>query len=374
MGGKTAVDPSARYEWMDLTRGLAVLLVIVFHASAIPWMLGVEYPPALHWLGAAATPYRMPTLLMLSGVLLVKSLQKGWWRYYSGKLTYVFWPFAVWMVIYWLVNRGGLPIDDLAYWLDGGYLWFLLVIGCAYLIGPIVRLVAPWGVAVAMVFGAMLITEPFAERFLYYGAFFFLGAQLGRDMQWMSLLTRRGRWLAVGIAIGWAVAVASLRIAMTHELIYFALSVIGVFAVLLGVQRIGDNPIARFLRWMGRNSIVFYVAHFPVILVVTYRLMDRGIYDPWVIAGAGFVIAMLLSIALVQVRDVVPFNWLFEAPTPSRSDWALVRAALRTPREPSVESDDRDVRHTPRPALSEAAEVPTDTRAEGSLVPQQKSA
>lgn len=323
-----------------------MLLVILLHASAIPWMLGIDYPPVLRWIGSAFAPYRMPTLLVLSGVLLMKSLQKGWGRYYLGKLRLIFWPLVVWLVILWAVSRGGERLSDINYWLDGGYLWFLIVIGCCYVIAPLVRIVPAWALAVVMALSGILIDEPFTERFLYYGAFFFVGAELGRHLDGFSCLTFRGRFVTIAVALVWAVVVASFDIYIDHRAIYFALSVVGVLAVMLGVQKLGDNPATRFLAWVGRHSVVFYVAHFPIILFLCYELFDRGVYDPWLVALVGGLGALLGSIALVQVRYIVPFNWLFEMPTPSREDWRTVRNALRTqqPEDLEVGTEPRTLR------------------------------
>ena len=337
-----------------MARGLAIVLVIAMHASAIPWMLGVPYPDVLNWIGAAAAPYRMPTLLVLSGILLIKSLRKGWWRYYTGKIQLIFWPLAVWLIIYSAVSRGGEKLTDISYWLNGGYLWFLIVIGCCYLIAPLVRVVPAWALAAVMAISSAPISEPFIERFLYYGAFFFVGAQLGQHLEAFTKITRRGRVLAGTVAIGWAIIVATFGIAVDQNVWSFPLAVVGVLAIMLGLQKVGDNPATRFLGWVGRHSIVFYVAHFPIIMIVCYAFFDNHVYDPWLIPLVGTMAAILGSIALVQIRHTTPFNWLFEMPTPSRQDWQRVKNALRT----RPHSDEQ-----PTPVEPEAAAVPRATPA-----------
>ena len=65
-----------RYEWMDTLRGSAIVLMLVWHATAIPALVGIPVPTALIAVNDALLPFRMPTLMFLSGLLLPAALRK----------------------------------------------------------------------------------------------------------------------------------------------------------------------------------------------------------------------------------------------------------------------------------------------------------
>ena len=74
--------PGLRMTWMDLVRGGAIVLVVFWHAASVPDQLldGAEPGYYVRKLNAALGPFRIPTLLVLSGLLVERSLAKGTWR------------------------------------------------------------------------------------------------------------------------------------------------------------------------------------------------------------------------------------------------------------------------------------------------------
>lgn len=71
---------------MDAFRGAAILLVILQHSTGIPRTRGVSLKIGIiESLTGVLAPYRMPLLLLLSGLLLGPSLNKPLGTYFSGK-------------------------------------------------------------------------------------------------------------------------------------------------------------------------------------------------------------------------------------------------------------------------------------------------
>ena len=165
--------PSARMEWMDLLRGLAIVLVILFHAIGIPWWYhGIDVPEWMYVVASSFGPFRMPMLVMLSGMLLGRALAKPPARYLSGKARTLLWPFAVWAVleiftVSWLTNDVSSSIVSPMDWLEGGtHLWFLLFLAAYYLIALVARPVPAWFMAIALWQISVLVPEH-PSRFLY---------------------------------------------------------------------------------------------------------------------------------------------------------------------------------------------------------------
>ena len=74
------------------------------------------------------------------------------------------------------------------------------------------------------------------------------------------------------------------------------------------------GPVLRAVRFAGRTSLVYYVAHFPVMVAISIPLVK--ILDPWSLAGLNLVAAFVVCTVLALVRQRPPWRWLFRAPRP----------------------------------------------------------
>ncbi len=101
--GPKPVRGAGRVAWMDSVRGTAMILLLLYHCTAVPETLGMPMPTALRWFSAFFMPYRMPTLMVLSGMLLSRSLRKPLPDYFAGKVAGIVWPYLVWVVVAKLV-------------------------------------------------------------------------------------------------------------------------------------------------------------------------------------------------------------------------------------------------------------------------------
>ena len=68
-----------REPWIDAARGFALCLVVLLHASTVPASLGLHVSPRVTAVNGILDGFRMPTLLMLSG-LLARSVREWPWR------------------------------------------------------------------------------------------------------------------------------------------------------------------------------------------------------------------------------------------------------------------------------------------------------
>ncbi|GAB3841624.1 acyltransferase family protein [Nesterenkonia populi] len=323
---QSARGTDARMRWMDMLRGLAVLLVVVLHAADIPMSNGSGSQEWSHF-NRYFEPFRMPLLMLLSGMLLPRALSKPAAYYIRGKLAAVVWPWLLWMVGYgFLVHHAG-P-GNLNYWLTGGsYLWFLGVLTMCYAVGlafrpgasrPLVLLVGCPALA-----AAMLATRHFTDwdltlinRLLYYGAFFFLGA---------AVVHFAGRWVRTPwpliLLLAAPAAVLSHYGVSNVELRFGTLcsagtAVLGLAVLLWAAPRIYElrlapRPLLRLLEWAGRNSIVIYVVHMPAVVLVHRQLsgLDLGAF-----AHVSLVTAAALGISLLAARLRPWTGWLYVFP------------------------------------------------------------
>lgn len=325
------ISSAERMHWMDILRGMAILLVLAWHAPAVPQLLGVELPDWLLSANDFLLPYRMPTLMFVSGLLVPMALRKPLPRYYWGKLQLVVWPYLVWSAIHLVQLDDGASLLHWRSWVATGYLWFLFYIACFYLVAPLLARAPAWAVLPALLALAVVLPEGLLSRMAYFAVFFFAGAAASRHPKLLELVGSRG-WLALPagiVAIGFGVVSAIER--LPYEAVTVPLSMCGIVAAIYGTRRVEQQAWTKPIRFIGRNSLVFYVVHFPVMLGTWVLLEDvlSGSIGAASLLLLALAIAASWAMALLQRRR--PIRWLFRAP-----DWfpRPAPAAASAGREP----------------------------------------
>ncbi|MEW2012587.1 MULTISPECIES: acyltransferase [Microbacterium] len=311
---------ATRITWMDTLRGAAICLLILWRARSIPRRFGFEMPMWLFLLNETFLPWRMPTLMFLSGLLLAGSLRKSRSVYYVGKIRNLLWPYLLWAALYLALYPGaGESISSPAAWFGAGYLWFILYLFLYYVV---VR--APWWVVLPFfTIAAMFIPHPSPQKICYFAVFLFAGHYGRTALPRLLGASRTSLAVLCVIAVGFtATSLALSATAGRHAFEFAPLSIPFVLALIAvsirlthAVQvRASDTPPMRWLSWVGRNSVVFYLSHVPVMLVVCAASerasSDLGI---WVVVLCG-VAALLGGIPLALTQRHAVVSWLFRAP------------------------------------------------------------
>jgi len=309
-----------RLLWVDVAKGLCILLVVLHHAVVKD--LAVQAPPALApvadaWAAVtmALKPVRMPLFFVLSGLVAAGAVTRPW----SQARRRVLSPYYLYVV--WLVLQGAffsverlLPMNrtqDLAefaadlVWASTG-LWFLYALAVYFALARLlsrfprerVLLVA----AAVSALSGMVPTEAWNRTsVLFHFTFFALGA-LAPD------LVRRVADRAVGLLPRLALVYLALVVLLplVHLPRTVDLLVASVVGVPLGIGlcvRLAHRPAAGRLAWIGRRTLPIYVLHAP-LLALALHLPDplrvsplgRG-YLGWLEAAAYPVVLAALAVA-----------------------------------------------------------------------------
>lgn len=324
------VTSPLRQTWMDVVRGVCIVLVLLLHAYSL-----IMHNPGTATIEAfnlAFRPYRMPILMFLSGLLLHRSLGKEVRPYIYGKLAMIFWPFLIWsMVVLAAEQRLTLeyvlkvPISSpTLLW----YLWFLFAY---YIIALVLKRLKVSFILVAIVaLIASLFLPDFLRmsRFAYLLFFFLLGAVvLERDVR---IVDRR--IIAGLIAAAVAGSILSVQGFSMNYNAFYAWAPVSLALVLYSLPRhLYDFPGSGSLQWIGRNSLVFYVVHFPA-QVVFNRMISPLLGDNiGLLYALIFAVGLTVSALFVVLRNMSePVAGLFDfnrLPIP-----AAMRRSSRPPR------------------------------------------
>lgn len=197
----------ARMRWMDVLRGAAIGLVILAHSAYIldRFELG-DTPGWLISVNELFAPFRMPTLMVLSGMLVTAGLRKPLGTYFAGKLRRIGWPYLVWLVLWCVLFPAYGNLLTVDTWTTA-YVWFLLYLLAYYSIAPLTRWVPTWLLIVIPWAVASLPLGQFQRRFFFLMGFFFLGKLITDHLPLFDRILRsRWVWAAVAFAVVYGAA------------------------------------------------------------------------------------------------------------------------------------------------------------------------
>ncbi|APP78703.1 acyltransferase family protein [Xanthomonas hortorum] len=341
---QTITGNQKRDDWVDWLRGASVLMVIVLHAYGFAFdaypelrsgaagesstlMLSIER------INRSLAPLRMQLMFLLSGLFVARGLDKGIATYFSGKLRHVLYPYLIWSLLIFALREAGsvLAKAEPIAWLDLGRIavgnvaltWFLFYLFVFLAVIPLLRrLPAPLVLATTLLGSVCLgpLLRQGADPF-YYFAFFYIGTLLAGRVP--ALLQQAPRWIWSLSCLSLCAIVLIANLTALHGIWigYLPLVVIALPLVIAAAIWANQQPAAQAIRYVGRNSVVFYLTHFPPFIVLAY-LLPRWIHDGsllfFALLGTGVLAPTLLCLLRTPGR-LPALNLLFSAPMLART-------------------------------------------------------
>ncbi|MGQ4496125.1 acyltransferase family protein [Dermabacteraceae bacterium P13101] len=332
---KAAAANASRYVWIDVIRGVMILTVIMFHVPA--WIgdaPGGFLPGRL--INRFFTPYMMPVMMILSGFFIAHSIAKPLKVYYASKFRAIVWPYLIWQFLYlvtalWIAGKT-MPIKFFigTFWDPISYLWYLFFLSLLLLGAPLLRVVPGAVFLVAFALGNMILASGDwvfisggAKTFMFFGVMFSFGYLFGKNYPKISHLFTG--WAArsaviVTLAIG-SVTVFWRDSYDKSTLLWLVLTLIGFVSMVGFAMWVQDASFMRPVSWLGKNSLVLYVTHFPAGMLLGYLGSTTGI-TARMSNGVAFCIltAILVGVGVlfVAMRRLRPIDALFVGPRLNR--------------------------------------------------------
>lgn len=325
---------SGRLAWVDTGRGLAISLVALYHAGN--WLaktpLDVE-----QWRDASAvlSSLRMPLFFVLAGLFAPKWLDADWRSLVRSKTLLFWWVFLVWTTIGTLVYPLGLAAGGqrvglrdqvegllLAPVLPRFELWFIWALSLFFLLAKAVRRVAPrWQLLATGLLSAVALTVwvdtttgwTGAAKFLF---FFLLGVHGGRPM---TAFAARVRPLTGALVLlVWAVWAVALQVTGLQAVpgLYFLDCLLGVLAGVVVARALSR---VRWLGRIGRQTLPIYLAHTPLLLVLTFLVSREPLVDAlapvgWLVPPVVAALAVVSSLGLHRLVQGAGAGWVYAPP------------------------------------------------------------
>jgi uncharacterized membrane protein YcfT len=325
---------SERVAWVDYAKGFCIIMVVMMHST-----LGVERAAGeegwMHALVAFATPFRMPDFFMISGLFLSRVIDRNWRDYLDKKVVHFGYFYLLWLTIQFAFKAPELASDGagaagllqlyLVSLIDPfGTIWFIYLLPIFFVVVKATRQVPWWiiwliGAALEMahVQSGWVVIDEFASRFVYFYSGYVFAPLIFRFAE--AVLDRPA--LAVGYLGAWSIINGLAVFAGISALpgMSLFLGSIGAVAVVTFATILSRSDLMAPIRYVGRNSIVIYLAFFLPMAVSRILLLSTGIISDLgtislIVTASGVVFPLVL---FWLVRGT-PLRFLFERPAFAR--------------------------------------------------------
>ncbi|TFD56810.1 acyltransferase [Cryobacterium suzukii] len=284
----SATNPAAeRVGWVDTGRGIAILLVALFHSAN--WLLGAGFDiPYWREINDSLSSMRMPLFFVLSGLFAPKWLLKPWRDLWTVKVRLYLWVFLLWEVVGSIVFLLGQTMKGEGFGLRQAVLglvvspvlprfelWFIWALSIFFVVAklsrkvdPRLQLVIAGAVSIVALSGLETANVGWSGSLKYY--FFFLAGIYLRS--WIIRIGTVDNRLLVGAAMFvWAAVTAAIALLGLRDVfgLYFLNCLVGV------VGGIAFSRTLRGVRWfgmIGRITLPIYLAHTPIVILISFLL------------------------------------------------------------------------------------------------------
>jgi uncharacterized membrane protein YcfT len=313
-----AGEPSAsRHDWVDTAKGIAILLVVLYHAIIFTAEAGLES----RWSSIAATlgTFRMPLFFFTAGVFAAKAIGLGFRELFARRLLRLLWIYVLWSLI-WIAaftavpalrsGRGPTALESLVTLpvLPNANTWFVYALAVYFVVAWLLRRLPVWlQLLPAAVLTVLFETDALRtgsgplDKMATYFTFFLLAVRLGPVV--LRLAPRVRPWHALALV---AAYVGGTALAAALSLFYvpgvqLLLSCCAVAAGVAASVVLGRLAVLGWLARLGTRTLPVYVLHFYPILAVAALLRTL----PDASSAVALALPPVLTVVAVAVSLVV---------------------------------------------------------------------
>jgi uncharacterized membrane protein YcfT len=348
----SAAPAKPRDVWADATKGLCVVLVVVYHVIwlhlvVIDWNVSLPATQAWSAFVNALLPMRMPLYFTISGMFAANAVARPWGTVARSRIAKFAYLYVLWLAIHQAVVAVlPVPFEERVHtvWdfveqltISPTTVWYLFALVVYFVIAKVVRKAPMWPVLVlalalsaASSAGWLSFLNNHAEAFgnreaVFQNLVFFLaGIYFSKNVKSLGTRTSWARVALFGLID--AVVLGAMKVLDAPKVIgvWPVASVAGVLFGVTFIAKISQwAPLGNALASIGRRTLPIYVVHIPALMVVHWLIINSSlptaspmvrtlitIFEP-IVLTAGLV---AFSLALNSVAKRVGAGWLFEMP------------------------------------------------------------
>jgi uncharacterized membrane protein YcfT len=336
---------SERVDWVDYAKGFCIVMVVMMHST-----LGVEAAVGqeswMHYAVAFAKPFRMPDFFLISGLFLARVIDRDWRTYLDRKVVHFAYFYVLWVTIQFAFKAPGLAAEQGALGVARlyaesfiepfGTLWFIYLLPIFFVVTKLARNVP---VLVVFLIAAALeiapietgwtVIDEFAARFVYFYTGYVLSARIFQ----IAAAAQARPALAAYCLAGWALFNGFYVFSgiADRPFVSLTLGLIGAAAVVAVSALIARSQVFTGLRYLGRNSIVIYLAFFLGMAAARSVLLKTGlIADTGTVALIVTACGIAGALLLFWATRGTALKFLFERPA-----WARLKSRPKYAMQPA---------------------------------------
>lgn len=334
----SAAPARSREAWIDVAKGIAITLVVLYHA--IMYLDAVGMAGALAPLNPLFDTFRMPLFFFMSGILAASAIRLPYWQLFRKRMSLLLYLYIVWVALQTLVLLALPPINPAgtpnATWASlvslflrpNSNLWFIYALPLFFTLAWLIRRWYPLvqvavTAVIAVLFGAQLLhTGSPWDKMGKYLVFFIAAVYLGPLVR--RLVPSVRWWHVVLLCLGYAaLVVVTTKLTLTR--VPFVLLGLSALAVVVGVAIsavLSRMPAFDFVRSLGSRTLPIYLVHTFPMMVVAALVVASDAHVPVMIATflPPLLCAGAIMLALALHRRLLAVPGVFTVPVKS---WVL---------------------------------------------------
>ena len=276
-----------RVDWVDIAKGLCIILVVMLHATA-----GVEkatgetstFSAIIDW----AKPFRMPDFFLISGLFLARRIDRPWRSYLDTKVMHFVYFYVLWVNIQLGLKAphfigelgvfGFIKMYFTSYIIPFSSLWFIYLLAIYFVAAKLLSGVSKPVVFVGAALMHLLVPESgifavdqFSERFVFFYTGYAAAPMIFRYAERVAKTPE----FVVGAALGvwgllnaWAVTSGVAELPVANLMVSF----VGIAAVVSFAVAVLGTHLGNILSYLGRQSIVIYLA-FAIFMAAARQIL-----------------------------------------------------------------------------------------------------
>lgn len=310
-----------RIDWVDYTKGLTILLVVILHAThGVEKVLDTE--GWMHHVIAFAQPFRMPVFFAVAGLFAAKSISKPWREFLDGKLVHFAYFYLLWVTIQFAFKApffaGEFGIDGTiikyltAFVQPFGLLWFIYLLPVYFIILRLsnrVPMVAQFALAILAKFTLTQTGISVLDFFSKYYVFFLVG-HFGHSLWFKLAETAKERRILAGLGLVlWFVANAWI-VNLGYNVyapVAIVMGIVGFLAVIDFMALLPSLPmgarLAAMFRYCGQRSLPIYLGFFLPMGVT--RLITMKLCETCDVGTIAFIVSLVAIVGALAMYEFV---------------------------------------------------------------------